>query len=282
MIMQNLNLIDKTNSDIEFEIIQFPDGQPHIRLDVKSIKSDACTILSRISNPSDFFRIAFAVDILRRNGVHHIQLKISYLMGARMDRVMVEGDPLSIKVIAEAINLLGCQKIEVFDPHSDVSTAVLNLAVPISNLELVKKSIQHFRENQQYEGEITLISPDAGATKKTSKIGSMLGINDIVECSKKRNLADGKLSGFKVNADSLENKICFITDDICDGGGTFVGIAEELKKLGASQVILVVSHGIFSKGFEIKNIDAFYTTNSYRELTDVPSNFKIFNMNEVW
>ena len=280
--MQTLNLIDNSASDIGYELIDFPDSQPHIRLYQNSIKDTTCKIISRFSNSADYFRIAFAADALRRAGITQMKLKISYLMGARMDRVMLEGEALSIKVIAEALNLLNFQSVEVFDPHSDVSSAVINYCKPIANTELVKKSIAHYRSNQKFEGEITLVSPDAGAMKKTAKTGTALGISDIVECSKKRNLSDGKLSGFKVNVESLKNKVCFITDDICDGGGTFVGVAGELKKLGAAKVILVVSHGIFSKGYSIVNVDHIYTTNSYKELKDVPEHIVGFNINEIW
>ncbi len=280
--MQTLNLIDPTASDLKYELINFPDSQPHIRLDQKSINDKHCCIVSRFSNSSDYFRIAFAVDALRRASVTDLKLKISYLMGARMDRVMIEGEALSIKVIAQTINLLGFNSVDIFDPHSDVSSAVIDFANPISNIQLVKKSIAHYRSHQKFEGEIVLVSPDAGAMKKTAKTGVALGITNIVECSKKRNLADGKLSGFKVNIETLKDKVCFITDDICDGGGTFVGVAGELKKLGASTVVLVVSHGIFSKGYKIENVDHVYTTNSYRELNDVPTNIIAFKMNEVW
>ena len=276
--MQTLDLINIDSSDIKYELIQFPDGQPHIRLANALSILDECCIISRYSNPSDYFRIAFSVDALRRSGCINIHLIITYMMGARMDRVMLSGEPLSIKVIADALNILNFRSIKVFDPHSDVTCAVLHQASPISNIELVRKSLEHFRE--KYSNEVTLIAPDAGAAKKTNKVAEVLGISNIVECSKKRNLKDGKLSGFKVNTETLEGITCFITDDICDGGGTFIGIAKELKNLKADKVVLVVSHGIFSKGYNLENIDYVYTTNSYRELMDLPSNYISFNVKE--
>ncbi len=57
-------------------------------------------------------------------------------------------------------------------------------------------------------------------------------------------------------------------DDICDGGRTFTGIAEELKQKGAGNLILIVSHGIFSHGFEelFKHYSRIITTNSFRDI----------------
>ena len=39
-----------------------------------------------------------------------------------------------------------------------------------------------------------------------------------------------------------------IVDDICDGGMTFIKVAEVLKNFGTKQIDLAVSHGLFSKG----------------------------------
>ena len=93
---------------------------------------------------------------------------------------------------------------------------------------------------------------------------------------KERDLKTGQLTNFKVFNEDLQNKTCFIIDDICDGGGTFVGTAEALKKIGAQKIILVVSHGIFSKGFDLENIDEIYTTDSYKEFLSVPENLTVF------
>lgn len=34
---------------------------------------------------------------------------------------------------------------------------------------------------------------------------------------------------------------------LCDGGGTFIGVAEELKKHNCGKLFLFVTHGIFSR-----------------------------------
>ena len=65
------------------------------------------------------------------------------------------------------------------------------------------------------------------------------------------------------------NQTCFIVDDICDGGGTFAGTARMLKGKGAAKVVLIVSHGIFSKGIKIDFVDDIYTTDSYRQIEGI-------------
>jgi len=74
-------------------------------------------------------------------------------------------------------------------------------------------------------------------------------------------------------------KDIIIIDDICDGGGTFINIAKEInnefKRFQNRQgkIYLIVTHGIFSKGFdELKQyFDGIYCTNSYSEYNPYPN-----------
>jgi ribose-phosphate pyrophosphokinase len=106
-------------------------------------------------------------------------------------------------------------------------------------------------------------------TKKTHKLAQQLGGMEVVACEKIRDVKTGHLSGFSVFSDDLKGKDCLITDDICDGGGTFLGIADALRKKGAGWVYLAVSHGIFSHGFEKLEaaLDGIFTTDSFKDIT---------------
>ena len=39
-----------------------------------------------------------------------------------------------------------------------------------------------------------------------------------------------------------------MVDDICDGGGTFLGLADALAACGAGPLTLAVTHGLFTRG----------------------------------
>ncbi len=193
----------------------------------------------------------------------HIALHISYLLAARMDRVMLEGEPFSLKVVANMLNMAGFKKLRIFDPHSEVSTALIERSYAVTNHLFVQDAIRDYLAKHSTTS-YCLVSPDAGALKKIHKLSAFLKIEDVVECMKERDLKTGALSGFKTTTESLDGETCFIVDDICDGAGTFTGTAKMLKEKGANQIVLIVSHGIFSKGTAIAGVDAIYTTDSYR------------------
>lgn len=270
--MATLNFIYPEQSDIRFEKIIFPDGQPHIKFDIKSFegidKQKPLIVVSRITSANELLLLLLAKNTLDYQEFEHIELHISYLLAARMDRVMLDGEPFSLKVVANMINLAHFKKVKIFDPHSEVSTALIDRSYAISNHCFVQDVLKSYFENHPKEN-FCLVSPDAGALKKIHKLAQYLDIDDVVECMKERDLKTGALTNFDTTTDKLDGKTCFIIDDICDGGGTFAGTAKLLQSKGAGKIVLVVSHGIFSKGSNIEGVDEIYTTDSYRNVEGV-------------
>jgi ribose-phosphate pyrophosphokinase len=234
----------RANSEqlIDHQSFVFSGGEPHIKLVAAEVGREPVMITQRVNSFNDLGLICLAVDALRRMEVAEISLFIPYFPAARQDRVMVPGEPLSVKIYADIINQLGLKKVLVFDPHSEVVPALVHNIVAVANYRFVQQVIEQIGE------EVVLVSPDGGALKKIYKVSEALGGLAVVECSKHRDVRSGKLLGFKVYADDLEGKTCLIVDDICDGGGTFLGLAQELKHKNAGKIYLAVSHGIFSKG----------------------------------
>jgi ribose-phosphate pyrophosphokinase len=115
---------------------------------------------------------------------------------------------------------------------------LINNAVNITNQQMV----------QQYnQPDGVLICPDAGAAKKVGKYFDWnSNLKDIVYCSKNRNLATGKLTLEVLEPQECNGRNCVIIDDICDGGATFLAIAEKIQP---KHLTLIITHGIFSKGF---------------------------------
>lgn len=257
---------------INHQSFTFKGGEPHIKIE-KLTKTKKVMITIRVGDFSDIGLLLLAVDALRRMGVEDISLFIPYFPGARQDRIMVPGEPLTCKVYADLINTLNLSEVIIMDPHSDVTPALINNCKVLDNHEVVMQAIEDIIDWQQEDVDYCIVSPDAGANKKVKGLLKRIFQEDIlsedgldvVYCDKTRDVNTGKITGFTVGADDLSGKICVIVDDICDGGGTFIGLAEELKAKNAKKVYLIVTHGIFSNGFEGLNqhIDGIYTTNSF-------------------
>ena len=237
--------------------ITFPTGERHIRIRNLS-ESEPVTIF--YNDPSgDIMKLALAVDICRReNCMRKITLVMPFVPYARQDRIATEGDPFSIRVFAQFINKMDFDQVFITDPHSDVTPALINQSVIIPQHKVAAHAVMRvYRWHRQcapdQSKEIALVAPDLGAAKKIIALQDYLYKTTqihfpVIQCDKKRDSDTGKITGFRILDGNPKDKHCFMVDDICDGGGTFLGLGYVIKKAGADNQSLYVTHGIFSKG----------------------------------
>lgn len=246
------------NKQIGCKTFLFPDKQPHINIDGVN-ENDEVQVTCSITDANNLLLLLQCSNALDNLFAKKKELVIPYLMGARFDRLMQKGDSVDLKVIANLINGCGFEKVYLYDVHSDTSTVLIENSINISNADLVK----------QYQKEdAILICPDAGAVKKVSKYFDLNNnIKDVVYCNKSRDLSNGNITLKVLEADKCEGKNCVIIDDLCDGGGTFLAIASQIKP---AHLTLIVTHGIFSKGFEVfkGTFDEIIVSDSYAEYTN--------------
>lgn len=108
-----------------------------------------------------------------------------------------------------------------------------------------------------------------------------------VICSKVRDPKTGQLSGFKIeNPEVIEENQdlpLVVIDDLCDGGGTFKGIAQLLESHCPNRDrAIYVTHMVNPKGIATlsENYKEVYFTNSYRDWgrEALPDNVKVIEV----
>ena len=260
--MKFLNLSNALHFEpaIAFKAFVFSGGEPHIKISDRVAGEQICiTVQARTTQ--DILMTLLAHDALIQMGASSVDLFIPYFPAARQDRLMVAGEPLSVRVYADLINAAAFRKVTVFDPHSEVAPALLRHCVPVNNHAFV----QSIQEILGHNPHLVFVAPDAGSAKKIHHLSSALQWFNVVQCDKTRDIKTGLLSAPKVFSDDLQGADCLIIDDICDGGGTFIQLAEALKAKNAGRLYLAVSHGIFSKGIDVlqPHFERIFTTNSF-------------------
>ena len=218
--------------------------------------SHISSVLVRPNSMTDFVAAMFWIDAWVWRGGNVPNLVLPFVPGARQDRMNHEGDFLfTAKSVANMINARNFPKVIVVDPHSEVVSALIN------NCEVVPSNM--VADLLKKEDYAAVVSPDAGAEKRATSFAKNLG-KPVIHAWKTRNVADGSISGFghEPIAPSIKGKL-LIVDDICDGGGTFLGLEKELRKAGY-KADLFVTHGIFSKGTKslTKVFENVFTTDS--------------------
>lgn len=237
----------------------FPGGEVHVHVQEMTSRFDPVAyITAHLTDANGIMELLLVTDALRRaNPTREIFLNLPYVPYARQDRVTDPGTAHSLKVFSTLINSQRYASVTIFDPHSDVCEAVFDRVQVLTNHKFVHTMLRAHHDSHKDLDNFVLVAPDAGATKKVNSLFqslcafSDLKVNSIVTCSKERDPVTGKLSGFSAPAGlDLAGQTCVIVDDICDGGGTFLGVADALRTANAGDLVLIVSHGIFSQGFD--------------------------------
>ena len=229
----------------------FPAGESHVRLST-NILTENTVIKAFLNSANQIMELLLTVDAIRRlQPQTKIALTIPYFPYARQDRVCNQGEALSVKVMADLINNLKCDRVTIVDPHSEVTPALLNNCQVVSQADIVSQSelVTKIKEENW-----ALIAPDAGAEKKINDVAKSISADDFTPdvfwAGKVRDTQTGKIKETTFQGDVQERKVLII-DDICDGGRTFLELAKVLKGKGAKEIYLYVTHGIFSKGLDI-------------------------------
>lgn len=285
MIKYHINL---NEPDINLIKIQkFPDGQQNVLIS-KDIVSYA-SITTRLRNWMDLELLVCTVASLRENDPNiQIDLGISYFVGARSDRKFskwnsdFQGNNYLKSVICPIINSLNFKEVCILNPHSNCLEMGINgfsKAILLEN-DFISTQIRNIVDFNKLDSksDLILISPDAGASHKVIETAENLNYKgNIVTCQKERD-SEGKLTKVVVPLKEglKDDSIFVIIDDICDGGRTFINIAKEIKNQNSKfKIYLIVTHGIFSNGFEelSKYFNNIFYTNSYSDI-EIPNCFE--------
>ncbi len=222
---------------VTLETFKFPGGEVHVKISQNVHNHIIMTAI--LKNSDDIMQMLLTADAIKREGGFVHTLVIPYVPYARQDRVCNRGEAFSLKVMCDLINSIQAKEVIIYDPHSDVTAALINNCKVYDLPYLEIKSILKDK---------LLICPDAGAEKRILKLKT-----PYVMATKVRDVETGEIKSTKVYAkeEEIAGRVCIIVDDICDGGRTFIELAKVLRELGAASVELYVTHGIFSKGFDV-------------------------------
>lgn len=258
----------------------FPAGEAHIKAPANFNVSDYQYFIADIRghNPQDLFHLAMWANFLDEQGPETEDYPLKYVLlpyipGARADR----GLPFGADVYARFFNSLFLDKIVVLDPHSPVAmTRYFNseaqggagnniIEFPLERI--IKTKLQDVESDEKAQPYVGVIAPDHGARDRAQRAATVMGV-PVYTAGKTRDFETGALTGFHMEDELPQDGKFLIVDDICDGGGTFIGLAEAIRKTNPDvELDLWVTHGIFSKGFNdiTSAFGHIHTTNSYTQ-----------------
>ena len=220
------------------------------------------------------------------NVYSRIKLVLPYVPNARMDRTKSDCEVFTLKYFCDFINYLGFDRVEIFDPHSDVTPALIKnvkVITPNKMIDEVLCDIESTNDTPVYNGTTIIYFPDAGAMKRYKDMPRLKGY-DIIYGEKDRDWRTGKIIGLKIfnqkgeRIDNMEGylsgKSVLMIDDIISYGGTLAYSADALHEIGASYIYVYASH--------VENSISDGTINKVKERMDSGIITEVFTTNSLF
>tara|TARA_B100001121_G_C18477459_1_gene520883 strand:- start:32 stop:772 length:741 start_codon:yes stop_codon:yes gene_type:complete len=184
--------------------------------------------------------LLLCIDALRRSSAKNITAVIPYYGYARQDRKVVPRTSISAKVVANLITNAGASRVVTVDLHAGQIQGFFDM--PVDNLFTTPLFARYIKKKLKNK-KLICVSPDVGGVQRTrglaTKIKADLAIID------KRRPKPGKSKVMNIIG-NVKGKTCIIVDDIIDSGGTIVNAVDALKKNGATEVYVFITHAVLS------------------------------------
>lgn len=248
----------------------FPDGESLVA--VSPPARNACLYCS-LDRPNErLVDLLLAVDALRRNGANRLVLAAPYLCYMRQDKAFHAGEAVGQQAIARLLSHL-FDRIVTVDPHLH-RVATMSAVFPDIEAESLSAApaIASFLRTKYLPRSTLVVGPDSESAQWIGQIGEPLGFETLV--GTKSRLGDRHVEiGFPLK--SLGGRPILLADDIVSSGGTAVEAVTVLKRLGAGDIHVIVTHALFDAETEgrLRNAGAkdIWSTDSVRHPTNAIS-----------
>jgi len=218
------------------ELRVFSDGESKIKID-KMGKN--CVIVQSTYPPADTHLMqALMMAIKCADGAHDVCAVIPYLAYARQDRAFLEGEVVSIAIVAKLLQSAGVRHVVTVDIHSKLAMSHFASVQNVSSIPLLA----------EYASRMMLcrpiaVSPDAGGADRAKEFAKHSKIDALV-LKKSRDRTTGEVKVEEKLDIDVSGRDALLVDDMISSGGSIVKAAEVLHNKGAGKVYAMCAHAL--------------------------------------
>ncbi|MDR3038476.1 MAG: ribose-phosphate pyrophosphokinase [Candidatus Adiutrix sp.] len=224
------------------QVRRFSDGEIWVELGENMRGRDIYVIQSTCHPVNDnLMELLLIIDALKRASANCINAVIPYYGYARQDRKAAPRVPISAKLVADLITAAGATRILSVDLHAGQIQGFFN--IPVDHLYAAPVILEYLKERRGRDGDMVLVSPDAGGVERTRYFARKLGVP--IAIVDKRREAPNVAKVMNIVGE-VRDKVAVIIDDMVDTAGTLAQAAEVIMELGAREVLACATHPVFS------------------------------------
>ena len=218
----------------------FSDGESNIKLG-KVGKN--CVIVQSTHPPTDtrLIQLLMMAKKCTDDGAQHVCAVIPYLGYARQDRAFLEGEVVSIGLVAKLFETAGLKHIITVDIHSQLAMSYFASIQNISSVPL----LADYASKMKLRDPIA-VSPDAGGTNRAKEFARHLNI-DVIVLKKSRHRVTGEVTVDEKLHMDISKRDAIVIDDIISSGGSIIKAADVLQKKGVQKIYAMCTHALLTR-----------------------------------
>ena len=228
---------------------RFPDGEIDIKIN-DDVRGTDCFVIQPTCPPvnENWIELLLLLDCLRRASAGRITAVMPYYGYARKDRKDEGRVPISAKVVANTLTSIGVDRVVTLDMHAAQIQGFFE--VPVDHLYAKPVLLRAIRDLGIEKPVV--VTPDVGGIKMARSYAKALDA-DLAIVDKRR------VSGSEIHVEHMIGQVdgrnVIIVDDMISTGGSISEAAHVVRRHGAKQIVIAVSHGVFC-GPAVERIDA--------------------------
>ncbi len=232
------NIAKRLQADLAVASLRiFSDGESSIRLG--KVRKN-CIIVQSTHPPTDrhLMQLLMMAKKCVDDGAQDICAVIPYLAYARQDRAFLEGEVVSIGLVAKLFETIGLNHIITVDIHSQLAMSYFQSIENVSSVRL----LADYAGNMKLRDPIA-VSPDAGGSNRAKEFARHLNI-DSISLKKSRHRVTGEVTIEESVDLDISKRDVILIDDIISSGGSIIKAAQVLRKLRVGKIYAMCAHAL--------------------------------------
>lgn len=219
----------------------FPDGESKIKM--RRVDNDYCIVVQSTYPPTDRHLLQALMMIKRcsEDGAANVCAVMPYMAYSRQDRAFLDGEVVSMALVAKLIETVGTKRLITVDIHSPASLSYFT--IDTQNISAVGLLADYAAVKIKPNAPI-VVSPDLGGAKRAVKFARMLG-TDMVALKKIRDkdTAEVIIEEKELNS-SVVGRDLILLDDMISTGESIVEACRFLRRYKPNKIYAICTHAL--------------------------------------
>jgi ribose-phosphate pyrophosphokinase len=221
-------------------VSNFSDGESLVQINENVRGSDVFVVQSTCTPVNQsIMELLLMIDALKRASAGRITAVMPYYGYARQDRKAAPRVPISARLVADLLSVVGIDRLLTIDLHAGQIQGFFD--IPVDHLYASPVLTDYVRK--EYLNNLVIVSPDAGGVERARAFAKRLNAS-LAIIDKRREKAN--VSQVMHVIGNVKGKNAVLFDDMIDTAGTITQAAAAIKENGAKRVIAACAHAVLS------------------------------------